>query len=689
MINLDLRNRRIGHALIGVALTAVLAACGGGGGDSGSSVFSGGGSASSPTGSASAVGTAADLVVVLSKSTLSNVSTDSLTATVTSVDSNRNTVANAPVTISTDDKKAVITSSATSTGSNGTLVATVTEGSDNSPRTIKLTVTSGSVTQTVSFSVVPATSTTSPQAADLALSLDATSINNSGSVAVNATATAVDANRNALAGIPITFSVDSNAIIAVSGGQTDPAGKVTGAVTIGADHSNRTVTVTATSGTLTRTAAFKITGATLQATAVPTVLTAGASGNKVNYTLVDVNKNPMSGQTITVSGSGLTSATGTTDSNGQYTYTYTAPATPGALTISAVAGGANSSTAVTVPSGSSTVPTVTTTVSSATLSVSPNVVQVNSAGTNNITTLTTLFLSASNAPVQNIRVRYDLNGDTNSVGGTIGAGTNLIYADTSGNASSTYSPGAISSPTNGVTIRACWDYADFAVGTCPNQVLKTMTVVSNPISITIGTDNTIGNGASTLTYVKKYVLLVVDAAGNPKPDVQISTSIDLNGYYKGRFEWDAANSIYVQTYFNAAGVELTGTALMCDNEDVNRNGAIDLNEDANSNSQLDPRKSDVSITLVGSTKTDSNGVAVLQIEYPKSVANWIRFTISANAAGVLSPPATYTDILPVLASDLTTQTPPPAFLISPYGVRRDTTTDKTLGSYTHLCANSN
>lgn len=76
------------------------------------------------------------------------------------------------------------------------------------------------------------------------------------------------------------------------------------------------------------------------------------------------------------------------------------------------------------------------------------------------------------------------------------------------------------------------------------------------------------------------------------------------------------------------GTDIGVRAAACANEDVNRNGVIDTtsgNEDANGNSQLDPRKSDVSITLVGSTKTDSNGVAVVQLEYPKSIGNWVGF----------------------------------------------------------------
>jgi hypothetical protein len=656
MIKFEFWGRRAVHALIGVALIAALAACGGGGSAAGSSVFSGNGGASSPSSGASA--TAADLVVVLSKNSLSNTGTDTLTVTVTSIDANRATVANVPVSFSVDSN-AIVTPAGTATGTSGTLTATVSEGSDTTVRVVNVTVTSGSVTRTVSFNVVQSVATTTPQAADLTLQLDQLNITNAGSTPVNATATAVDANRNALQGIPIQISVNSNAIVVVNSAQTDTNGQVKGVVTIGSDHSNRIITVTATSGTLVRVAAFQVIGATLQGTAVPTVMTAGASGNVINYALKDVNSNPMPNQAITVSGSGVASASGTTDSNGLYTYTYTAPSTPGAITISASAAGANSAITVNVAAGAGSVPTVTTPANSATLTVAPSVIAVNSGGTNNIATINTLFLSASNAPITNIRVRYDLNGDPNSVGGTIGAGTNLIYSDASGNASSTYTPGANTSPTNGLTIRACWDYADFAVGTCPHSATTTTTVVSNPVSITIGTDETVADGSSKLTYVKQFVVLVVDAAGNPKSDVQITPSIDLKHYYKGYYTLNG--TIWDQTI-----------TAKCLNEDTNRNGVIDTGEDINGNGQLDPRKSDVSISMVGSTKTDSNGVAVMQIEYPKSVGSWDDFIITASAAGVLSPPAYYLNpttpaFLPIPVSAVDSQVTP-AFVQSPYGV---------------------
>ena len=129
---------------------------------------------------------------------------------------------------------------------------------------------------------------------------------------------------------------------------------VTADVGIGADRANRTMTVTASSGSLTRTATFQVVGATLTATPLPAVIAPGAAG-KVDFRLVDVNSNPMSGQTIVINGVNGVEVSGKTDSNGNYTYTYTAPTTAGSLDIRATAGGASMTQTVLVQSGTGTI----------------------------------------------------------------------------------------------------------------------------------------------------------------------------------------------------------------------------------------------------------------------------------------------------------------------------------------------
>lgn len=535
---------------------------------------------------------------------------------------------------------------------------------------------------------------TAPTAADLSLTLTvngvaATSLPNDGSSTITATVTAVDANRNVVAEIPVTVSVDADATAAVSGAATDDLGVVTAAVGIGADRSNRTVTVTATSGGLVRTANFQVVGANLTGTPLPAVIAPGAAG-KVDFTLKASNEAAMSGQSIVVSGTDGSSVTGTTDANGKYSYGYTAPASAGSLNISATAGGVTQTVGVLVQaSGSTSIPPATVTVQSASVSASPSVVQVNTASTTNQAEMRALFIGANNTAVKNVRVRFDLDGDTNGIGGTFTTGTDIVYSDANGVATSAYVPASRFSPTNGVTVRACWDYNDFAVGVCPNAAQTTLTVVSDTLSVTIGTNALIEVGSSGLDYVKKYLVQVNDSSGSAKSGVQISPSVDLPQYQKGFW-----SLVFVGTTQRWVQTVLT----QCDNEDLNRNGVLQVYsngavEDANGNGTLDPRKADVNISVVGSSTTDVNGQVILKITYPQSVGSWDTFKIQVAASGVAGTEgrATYSGVLPVLAADVNNKDVEPAFRLSPYGVEASPTvlTTNPLGQSGQLCTNKN
>ncbi|RQP26393.1 hypothetical protein DZC73_05070 [Albitalea terrae] len=413
------------------------------------------------------------------------------------------------------------------------------------------------------------------------------------------------------------------------------------------------MTVTVTSGTITKTISFTVIGAKLSAAASPDIIAPGATG-KITYTLKDSTDTAIAGTTIIVSASG-SSTTGTTDSNGEYVYNYTAPAAAGILNATAIAAGVTLDKSINVQAGGTT-PLPSAIVTSASISVDPSVVPINSGTSTNRANIRALFLGANNAPIQYIRVRFDLAGDPNSIGGTLSTDTTLIPSDENGLAVSAYSPGSRSSPTNGVTIRACWDYNDFAVGTCPNSVTKTLTVTSEALAVSIGFDATITEGNGGLTYVKKFVVTVADAAGQAKSDVQVTPSIDLVNYIKGSYQNPGA------------WVLKPGSGQMCANEDINRNGVLEATEDFNGNGQLDPRKSDVLVSVVGSSKTNSSGIVILQIEYPKNVATWIQYKLSVTAGGVSGTEgrASLTKILTADASSFTA-TEAPAFVVSPYG----------------------
>lgn len=663
-------------AWLGAGLMVTLLGCGGGGGTTGGSVL-GGGSASSVA--------VADLAVTAPATTITNNVGSSLVVTVTAVDANRAALADVPVTLSVD-ADATIAASGAKTDAKGQVTGTLRIGSNTTPRKITVTATSGSLTRSTVIDVVATT------AADLSLTLSPSAIlSNSGAATVLATVTAVDSNRATVSGIPITLSVNAGATIKTSGSVTDASGQVTGSVGVGSDKSNRTITVTAVSGALVVTAKIQVTGAKINATVLGAVLAPGETG-KVQYRLVDDTGNPMPDVPITIVGVGGVQTVARTGNSGEYDYPFTAPATAGVVNIRASAANVERTDTIVVNSGAVSIPPVTVTVRSASVAANPSVVAVNGGTTNNRAEIRALFLSDANAAVKNIRVRFDLDGDAQSIGGTFTSGSTLVYSDANGVATSAYLPAGRFSPTDGVTIRACWDYADFAAGTCPHASRASLTVIADPLSVSIGTSNEISVGASGLTYATRYVVQVVDSSGLAASDVQVSASVDLLNYLKG--QWLVGSQAW--------GQSVTAT---CANEDLNRNGVSEVLsngvvEDANGSAlltpprpALEPRKADVAISYEGSNKTNTSGQVVLKIEYPQNVGSWVQFNIVV-AAGVAGTEgrANFDGILAVPAAVVNNIKASPPFVLSPYGIQASPTVAVSAPGSTQVsmvCTNPN
>lgn len=516
------------------------------------------------------------------------------------------------------------------------------------------------------FGSTPGCANGAPEAQKLVLLLSTNNIGNSGSQTVTATATATTAGGQTVIGVPVAFSVDANAIYTPASTTTDSKGTVSAAVAIGSDRSNRIVTVTAISGTLTAAASFAVTGSKLKGTPVPAVVLPGSAGNKVDFTLVDGNDNPMPGQAISIAAGSLGTATGVTGSNGDFSYAYTAPGTPGSLDVTATSGGVSNTQTILVQSTSGSIAPVTTTILSASVTANPSVVSTNTDVTNNRTEIRALFLGANNVRIKNVRVRFDLDGDVNSIGGSLAAASNIVYSDANGIATTAYVPGSLSSPTDGVTIRACYDSVDFVACDPAKQAKTTITVISEPLAVTIGSNEKILTGSSDLTYIRKFVVLVVDSSGRAKGNVEIVPSVDLPYFFKGFYE--KLGGVWVHVVRDPLTNVILRAPIGCPNEDVNRNGVLETGEDRNGNNVLEPRKSDVAVSMVGSTKTDASGLAILQIEYPKNVASWVQVKILVSAAGVLGTEgrASWTEVLAVPAEALSANGAP-AFVTSPYG----------------------
>jgi hypothetical protein len=111
----------------------------------------------------------------------------------------------------------------------------------------------------------------------------------------------------------------------------------------------------------------------------------------------------------------------------------------------------------------------------------------------------------------------------------------------------TFTPGQRSSPTNGVHRAGLLRHGQRLrhpqrLPGLPARDQATLTVSSEALSVSIRTNELIKTGAAELTYIKEFVVMVVDAAGQAKPDVLITPSIDLTGYYKPSSACPAAAS---------------------------------------------------------------------------------------------------------------------------------------------------
>ena len=521
----------------------------------------------------------------------------------------------------------------------------------------------------------PSTTSVSPTA-DLIVQLSKSSVSNTGSDSVIITTTALDAARSTIAGAKLVVGADSDSIVTTPASVTGADGKLQSTLTIGANRANRVITLTVTSGSVTKTTTVQVFGAKLTGTLAPSVIEPGKAG-KVQYRLTDQAGNPMFDQDIHVVAAGLNTveATGKTGVNGDFEFAYTAPGTSASYDVSATAGGSSDSQSLQVQAAS-TIPPVAGAIASASVSASPSVVGTNLANAStNRSEIRALFLGSNNLPIKNVRVRFDLDGDLASIGGSFTTGTTTLYSDVNGVTTTSYVPAARSSPTNGVTVRACYYKSDAEaaadpydasgkVTVCANASRVTLTVTSEPLGVSIGTNELII--VNELTYVKKFVVTVVDSAGVAKPDVNIAVSVDLPQYRKGYYDFVGDRWVKILV----PGVPpVVGDQAVCANEDTNRNGVLEIGEDANGSGRLDPGKSDVSVSLL-QTKTRSDGTVELQLQYAKSFGSWVDAKITVAASGVSGTEGRATYLVapvPVDAASLKNKDVAPAYAVSPYG----------------------
>lgn len=520
------------------------------------------------------------------------------------------------------------------------------------------------------------------EVADLIVTASRTQISNTGADSVTITVTAIDAQRNALATVPVKVAADSDAIVTTTASDTDETGALVATLTIGANRSDRVITVGATSGDVSRSITVQVTGTDIDMVLNPAIVRPSTRAN-VQIRVIDDAGNAMVSQAVTVTAAGLNPAevTGTTDSNGAYVYEYTSPATSGDYEITVTSAGKTVNQTLQVQAAGSR-PVVTETIVSASVAADPSVVAVNLPDSSvNRSEIRALFVGADNKPIPNVRVYFDLDGDANNVGGTFTAGTDPdqpLYTNEAGVVSTAYVPGTRSSPTDGVTVRACYGVSntDPNLINCTTNATKTITVTSEALNVSIGTNATII--VDELTYTKRLNVSVVDSSGAAKAGVNLVASVDLPIYRKGFY------LVGLDGWGKAGGLP-TGDTAICANEDTNRNAVLEGSEgndrdglleageggeDQNDNGALEPRKADVRIRLL-SNKTDANGSAVLEVTYDQDHASWVDALITVSASGIAGTEGRavfYLAPVPVDIAQIRNTSAEPAFEISPYGV---------------------
>ncbi len=521
---------------------------------------------------------------------------------------------------------------------NGTVTAKLNLGSNKANRTIPVTATASGATVTTSVDVI-----------GTAITISGNSSLASGA-STTLTFTLKDSAGTALPGFTMTLASQTGNSISPASGTTNASGQLVSVVTATAP-SNDVITATAAGTTKTQaltissTAGFAFT-TPAPSTDIPLNTPTAVSVRWTNSGLPVVGGNV----TFAISRGTVAGSPSTTNGTGDTPGVSISSSTAGPATITAA--GPNNTPAATL-----NVVFVATTASSVAVQAIPSTVQVTTGSpgqSNNSSTISVVVRDAANNLVKNASVNFTILSDPS--GGSLTAATAIT--DVTGGASVTYLAGSVSSPQNGVVIRATvTDVGGTPIAPISNTT--TLTVSGQALLVRLGTDNLVQSEPPL--NKKTWAAFVTDAAGNAVVGATVRFALRPGRFLKGGYALPGpAPAPQTWTQVQTA---------VCANEDVNFNGIVDPGEDFNGNGALEPP----GVTTVNATATtDSSGVAFAIITYPKDHATWTEVILEARS-GVAGndPPTTVTFFLAGLASDYSDLTVSPPGASSPFGVNNN------------------
>lgn len=302
-----------------------------------------------------------------------------------------------------------------------------------------------------------------PTVKTLTLTTSVPQIPSDGSATATITALLRDTTNNVVTSVPVSFQSSSGAL-QVTQATTGASGTATATLSSAGDPTNRTITVTAMTGTIQATTTVDVVGTKLTMSG-PTSLVQGTSGN---YTAKLVNSagTGIQGQTVTVTssnGNTLNPATFTTDSNGSGAFQLTA-VNSGADTVTVAALGTQAAQALAVGSQAFTF----------------NAPAANAQIAINTPTTVTVTWVSSGTPVANQTVTFSTTRGTLSAGQ---ATTNASGVATVSVSSTTAGPAVISASGTGASGQVNVAF----IATVPYSI----NVQSNPATIATQAQSTI------------------------------------------------------------------------------------------------------------------------------------------------------------------------------------------------------
>jgi len=351
------------------------------------------------------------------------------------------------------------------------------------------------------------------------------------------------------------------------------------------------------------------------------------------------NGSPVSGRDIrfTVTrGVFVGGETATTDGSGAASVNIRST-TAGLTTITATEVQGGSSTGVTATRQAEFVSKSPTKIE---LQTSPSVVGANLSVTGtNSSQLIAIVRDDNDNPVKNVRVDFTALADPSN--GRIEPGFGIT--DSFGTATASFIAGPTSTGFEAVQLQA--KLSDNGAVTAS----ASLTVSELELSVRIGTGNELVDTSSLTTYTMPWTAIVADSANNPVQNALVTVALRPTRYRKGF--WEVVDSKY-----------RANAPLYCPSEDTNTNGRLDPGEDTNSSGELDPGAVAVSRVIEVNARTDDDGLAAIEVTYPKTYALWVEVEILTTITTVSGTEATAKEVflLPAAGADLAniTNSPP-------------------------------